>query len=257
MSDPVVGGNASEQRTIVVVPTLNEALNIGELVRRVRDSVPYADLLIVDDQSTDDTVALANAAFAGNPGYRVHVRTGPKGLGLSYVEAFRRVVAEDYARVIQMDADLSHDPASIPDLLLGLEDADLVVGSRYCPGGGIKNWAGHRVALSRFANLYARLITGLGVGDMTAGFRAWRTTGLARLSLETVTSSGYSIQVELLVRARCAGLRIRESPIVFTDRLRGASKVTGAVLLESIIMPWRLRRYAAKVKQEGTWRLLS
>jgi dolichol-phosphate mannosyltransferase len=129
-----------------------------------------------------------------------------------------------------------------------------VIGSRYCTGGGIAGWAPHRVWLSRFANLYARNVTGLGIADITAGYRAWRTSALRRLELGTVASAGYSIQVELAVRAHCAGLRIRETPIVFTDRCRGESKMNLGVLLESVYMPWRLRAYARRLRREGTWR---
>jgi len=243
-----------QHATLLIVPTLNEAANVPELVRRTREAAPDADLLIVDDQSSDGTVSVARQAFEGRPGYAVWVRTGPRGLGRAYAEAFQHAIAMGYTVAVQMDADLSHDPAALPALRGALRDADLVIGSRYCPGGGIAGWAAHRIWLSRFANLYARSVTGIGIADITAGYRAWRTSALRQLSLETVASAGYSIQVELAVRARCAGLRIREEPIVFTDRRRGTSKMTLGVLLESMRMPWRLRAYVRRMRREGKWR---
>jgi len=239
--------------TVVVVPTLNEALNIPELVRRVSAAAPDAHLMIMDDQSSDGTAEVAMRAFAGRPGYRIITRTGPRGLGRAYVEGFQTALAEGYATIIQMDADLSHDPAAIPSLRNALRDCDLAIGSRYCHGGGVEGWAAHRLWLSRFANVYARTITGMGIGDITAGYRAWRATALQHLHLETVQSSGYSIQVELAVRAYCAGLRVREVPIIFTDRKRGISKMNAHVLMESVRMPWRLRAYVRTVQREGRW----
>lgn len=240
--------------TLIVVPTLNEAENIPELVQRIGAAAPDADLLIVDDQSTDGTAEAAVHAFRARPGYSVWVRSGPRGLGRSYADAFSRAVAAGYEAVVQMDADLSHDPASIPALLDALKEADLVIGSRYCPGGGVEGWAWHRLALSRFANWYVRIVTGLGVGDVTAGYRAWRVSALAMLDLNAIASAGYSFQVETTTRAYCAGLRIRETPIIFTDRRRGASKVTSGVLLESMVMPWRLRAYIRRMMGDARWR---
>lgn len=246
---------ASESRgLVVVIPTLNEAPNIPELVARIRQAAPDADMLIVDDQSEDGTAEVAQRAFAGCPGSRVLSRTGQRGLGRAYAEGFRSALQDGYSEIIQMDADLSHDPAAIPSLRDGLGRADLVIGSRYCPGGGVKGWAAHRLALSKFANLYARMATGMGIGDITAGFRAWRSSALRSVRLDNVESAGYSIQVELAVRAHCAGLTIIESPIIFTDRRRGQSKMNLRVLTESFIMPWRLRAYIARIKKEARWR---
>ncbi len=242
------------RRTVVVIPTLNEAPNIPELVARVKQAAPDADMMIVDDQSEDGTAEAARQAFADHPGSRVVSRTGPRGLGRAYAEGFRLALEAGYSEVVQMDADLSHDPAALPTLISGLERADLVIGSRYCPGGGVEGWAAHRLALSKFANLYARIATGMGIGDITAGYRAWRASALRSLRLDTVESAGYSIQVELAVRAHCAGLKVIEVPIVFTDRRRGQSKMNLGVLAESFVMPWRLRAYVARMKKETTWR---
>lgn len=240
--------------TVIVIPTINEAANIPELIQRVLAAAPDAHILIVDDQSSDGTPHVAREAFQGRPGHRVLSRTGPRGLGRAYAEAFQSALAAGYTTIIQMDADLSHDPADLPALRSALAEADLVIGSRYCRGGGVEGWAPHRLWLSRFANLYARTVTGLGISDITAGYRAWRASALARLNLETVESSGYSIQVELAVRAHCAGLRIREIPIIFTDRRRGESKMNLRVLMESAVMPWRLRAYARTMRKEAQWR---
>lgn len=244
----------SRGSTVIVIPTLNEAPNIPELVERVTMAMPDAHLLVVDDQSSDGTAEAARKAFAGRPGHRVLSRAGPRGLGRAYVEAFQLAIQEGYTTIVQMDADLSHDPADLPTLCEALGEADLVIGSRYCRGGGVRGWAAHRLWLSRFANLYARTVTSLGINDITAGYRAWRASALARLRLDTVASSGYSIQVELAVRAHCAGLRIREIPIIFTDRRRGESKMNLRVLVESAIMPWRLRAYVRGMRKEAQWR---
>jgi len=237
--------------TVIVIPTLNEAANVPELIERTTRAAPDADIMIVDDQSADGTAQVAERAFADRPGCRVLSRNGPRGLGRAYTEAFQVALGAGYDVAVQMDADLSHDPAAIPSLLAGLASADLVIGSRYCPGGGVEGWAAHRLWLSRFANMYADAVTGMGISDITAGFRAWRADALKAVHLETVASAGYSIQVELAVRAHCAGLRVREAPIVFTDRRRGESKMNFRVLMESFIMPWRLRAYVRSLKREA------
>ena len=243
-----------KQGTVVVVPTLNEAPNIPELVARISDAAPDAAILIVDDQSEDGTADVARRALADRPGSCVLSRNGARGLGRAYAEGFRTALAAGFGAIIQMDADLSHDPAALPMLREGLLRADLVIGSRYCPGGGVEGWAAHRLALSKFANMYARMATGMGIGDITAGYRAWRADALRTVSLDNVESAGYSIQVELAVRAHCAGLRIIEVPIIFTDRRRGQSKMNFGVLTESFIMPWRLRAYVVNMKKETRWR---
>jgi dolichol-phosphate mannosyltransferase len=229
------------QQAIVVVPTYNEAGNIGELIERIAAAVPGIHLLIVDDASPDGTADLAEELCAAHEGFRVYRRQGPRGLGRAYKDAFCRVLAEGYERIVQMDADLSHDPAYLPDMLSASQTADLVIGSRYVRGGGVRDWPWHRILLSRWANLYVRLITGVPTADATAGYRCWTAPALQAVQVQTVTSEGYAFAVEMTYRAYRAGLHIMEVPIVFTDRRRGHSKMSSRVIGESILMPWRLR----------------
>ena len=244
--DEVLGSRGS----LIIIPTYNERQNLAELFRRVRESAPDAHILIVDDGSPDGTADFAESLFQGFDGGFVLRRKGPRGLGLSYVDGYARALAEGYTRVVQMDADLSHDPAYIPDLVRSSQSADLVVGSRYVPGGGVEDWPFHRLFLSKFANAYVSAITGLAVKDSTSGFRCYTRRALEAMRVHEVRSNGYAFQVEMTARASEAGLRIVESPIVFTDRLHGKSKISRKVLLESMIMPWRMRR-----KHRRQWQL--
>jgi len=228
-------------KALVVVPTYNERDNLPALVPAVlrHDDV---GLLIVDDGSPDGTGRAAEALAQQWPGrLRVLHRTGPRGLGRSYLEAFSQAVTEPVDLVCQMDADLSHDPSYLPALFDAAVDHDLVLGSRYLHGISVLNWPLHRIALSVFANVYIRAITGLPVRDCTSGFRCWRRAALARLPLGRIGSDGYSFQVEMLYEATRRGLRVAEVPIVFVERREGQSKLSRTVLLESIVVPWRLR----------------
>jgi dolichol-phosphate mannosyltransferase len=231
----------NSDRTLIIVPTYNEKDNVPPLVRQVLEVVPQADFLLVDDNSPDGTADLAEGLFAGDRRFSVLRRSGPRGLGRSYVDGYRQAIAAGYARVVQMDADFSHDPRYIPDLLEAAGAADVVVGSRYCEGGGVRDWPVHRLLLSKFANLYVAAITGLPVRDATAGFRCYSRRALERLHVESIRSNGYAFQVEMTYRAKQASLRIVEVPITFTDRTHGQSKISRSVLIESMIMPWRLR----------------
>jgi len=198
--------------------------------------------MVLDDQSPDGTGAIADALAAQYPGRveAVH-RTGPRGLGVSYRDGFRRAIASDAAFVCQMDADLSHDPKFLPELIvMASRDADLVIGSRYVNGISVVNWPLRRIILSSFANYYVRTITGIGLRDITAGFRCWRREALAKLPLDRITSDGYSFLVEVTFMAAHAGLRIAESPIIFVERRVGASKMSGSVMVESMFTPWKL-----------------
>jgi dolichol-phosphate mannosyltransferase len=222
---------------LVVVPTYNEASNLAGIVGRVRSAVPTADLLVVDDGSPDGTGQVAEHLAAADD--RVHVlhRPAKEGLGAAYVAGFRWGLDRGYARLVQMDADGSHLPEQVPLLLRGLLDADLVIGSRWAPGGSVHNWPLVREVLSRGGNLYARLATEVDVRDATGGFRAWRREALEALDLDSVASTGYCFQVDLTRRAVRAGLRVRELPIRFVERTRGRSKMDAAVVREAL---WRI-----------------
>jgi dolichol-phosphate mannosyltransferase len=231
-------------KTLVVVPTYNEAENIAPLAAQVLRAAPDAHLWLMDDNSPDGTADLAESLFASNPAYAnfcVVRRTGERGLGRAYCDGFQRALAQSYERIIQMDADLSHDPAALPALLRASQEADLVIGSRYCPGGGVENWPLYRLALSRFAVGYVRIILRLPIADSTAGYRCWTHRALKAVQLETIHSDGYSFQVEMGYRAHCAGMKIVESPITFTDRAWGHSKMSRKVIFESFFFPLKNR----------------
>lgn len=226
---------------LIIVPTYNERDNLPVLVERIDAAAPHCHLLVVDDGSPDGTADLADELFGGRSDRQVMRRTGRRGLGRSYVDGYLYALRQGYSMVVQMDADLSHNPAYIPTLLAGAERAHVVLGSRYCPGGGVENWPLSRLALSRFANAYVAAVTGLPVRDATSGFRCYTREALERIQVSRITSNGYAFQVEMTYRAFQAGLTLAEVPITFTDRRRGKSKISRAVLLESMIVPWRLR----------------
>lgn len=218
----------------VVVPTLNEAENIGRLVAALREGVPGVHVLVVDDTSADGTGAVAAAA-----GAEVLTRDGPRGLGAAYRAGFEKLLAAGHDPVVQMDADFSHDPADVPRLIAALVDADLVLGSRYVAGGGTANWGVGRRLLSRAGGFYARTTLGLGLRDLTGGFKAWRAATLAAVRPASLRAEGYAFQVEATWRAVQRGARVVEVPILFTERREGASKMSGAIVLEAAWrVPW-------------------
>jgi dolichol-phosphate mannosyltransferase len=225
---------------LVVVPTYNERANLPVLVAGLMRQQGVR-LLVVDDQSPDGTGQVADDLACAYPG-RVEVlhRTGRRGLGRSYIDGIMKALGEPVDVICQMDADLSHDPEHLPALMAATAGADVVLGSRYVPGGAIVNWPLRRRLLSRFANIYIRAVTRLGVRDCTTGYRCWRRTALASLPLDRFFSDGYSFLVEMLFVAARRGCRIAEVPITFVERREGESKVSRAVLMESAITPWRL-----------------
>jgi dolichol-phosphate mannosyltransferase len=227
---------------LIIVPTYNERDNLSVLAPAILRHEGYR-LLIVDDASPDGTGAVADDLAKQWPG-RLEVvhRTGPRGLGRSYVEGMQRALAAGDADVIcQMDADLSHDPEYLPSLVAGTATYDVVIGSRYLHGISVVNWPLRRIVLSTAANRYIRAVTGLAVRDCTSGFRCWRRDALARLPLDRVMSDGYAFLVETLYEAWRRGCRIGEVPIIFIERREGQSKLSVTVLVESLVAPWRLR----------------
>ncbi len=230
-------------RTLIVVPTYNERDNVAEIARGMIDhaGVPV-ELLFVDDNSPDGTGAELDRLAAADPRLHVMHRAGKLGLGTAYLEGFAWGLQRGFEVLIQMDADGSHDPRYLPSMLAELADgADLVIGSRYVAGGGTANWGLGRRLLSRGGGLYARTVLGVAVRDMTAGFACWRRAALEAIDLGSITSNGYSFQIEMKYRALRRGLQLVEVPIVFTDRKVGQSKMSRAIFLEAITKVWQLR----------------
>ena len=225
----------------VVIPTYNERDNLKGLTAAILQYAGY-DIIVVDDDSPDGTGVVAED-LAITSGGRISVihRKGARGLGRSLVAGLERALESGADLIFQMDADFSHDPKYLPEMAAAAGDADLVLGSRYVRGVSVVNWPLHRIVLSSFANRYIRAITGLEVTDCTTGFRCWRREALARIPLKGLISDGYAFLVEQLHLARRAGCRVQEVPIIFVERREGSSKISPAVLMESIIVPWRLR----------------
>jgi dolichol-phosphate mannosyltransferase len=229
-------------RALVIVPTYNERANVERIIAAILSQDPRLDVLIVDDNSPDGTGGLVEALTQQEP--RVHLiqRAGKMGLGTAYVDGFRWALAHDYAFLFEMDADFSHDPAHLPEFLAAIENADLVVGSRYNKGRvTVVNWPMSRLILSYAANIYARRVTGLPLDDSTGGFKCFRRAVLESIDLGAVRSNGYAFQIEMNFRAWKRGFRIVQIPITFVDRSEGVSKMSKRIVREAIWMVWRLR----------------
>ncbi|MGC8634399.1 MAG: polyprenol monophosphomannose synthase [Candidatus Limnocylindrales bacterium] len=228
--------------TWVVLPTYNEIDNLAAIAPAILERLPGATLLVVDDASPDGTGVLADALAASEEGVRVLHRPGKQGLGRAYLDGFRVALSEGAGRVVQMDADWSHDPARLPSLVSPLETgADLVIGSRYVRGGGVTDWSLGRRLISRGGSLFARLVLGLPVHDLTGGFKAWRRETLESVPRERVHAGGYVFQIEMTYLARQAGARVVEIPIVFRDRRAGVSKMSRRIVAEALLVVLRLR----------------
>ena len=224
-------------RTLVVLPTYEEADNIAEVLRRLRAAVPAADVLVVDDSSPDGTAEIAKAAGAEVGGVDVMIRAGKSGLGSAYRAGFAEGLRLGYDILVEMDSDLSHDPAALPTLLRAVEGgADLAIGSRYIPGGSIPRWSVRRRALSRWGNRYASIVLGLPAADSTSGYRAYLSQAVAGLDLPTVRADGYGFQIEMAYRVARRGGRIVELPIDFVDRERGTSKMSPRIIAEALLL---------------------
>ena len=231
-------------KTLVVLPTYQEAENILEVLRQVRAVLPGADILVIDDSSPDGTSGLAKAAALDLGGIDVLVRPEKAGLGGAYRTGFREATDRGYQVLVEMDSDLSHDPSALPSLLTAIDEgADMAIGSRYVPGGEILNWPVHRRLLSRYGNRYSSFVLRLDVSDTTSGFRAYRTDILGRMGVDGIRADGYAFHIEMVYRLVKAGGRVVERPITFRDRDRGVSKMSPRIVVEALALTtwWGLR----------------
>lgn len=247
---PAVPGDSPSQRVLVIIPTYNELENLPLIHRRVKDACPDVHILVVDDNSPDGTGRLADELSAADAG-RTHVlhRTAKNGLGAAYLEGFGWGLSRDYAVLVEMDADGSHAPEQLHRLLEAVDaGADLAIGSRYVHGGTVRNWPWRRLALSKTANTYSRLALGVGVHDITAGYRAYRREVLETIDLDTVDSKGYCFQIEMTWRTVNAGFDVAEVPITFTEREIGVSKMSGSNIREAL---FKVTRWGVQGRREG------
>jgi dolichol-phosphate mannosyltransferase len=235
---------------LVVLPTYNEAATVEEVLRRVRAAVPQAEILVVDDGSPDGTADLAEKVGEAIGGVHVMRREKRMGLGDAYRAGFAWGLDRGAEALVEMDSDLSHDPASLPSILAGLVDHDLVIGSRYIPGGSVPRWGMHRLLLSRAGNWYSKVMLGMSVADSTSGFRAYRAGALRSIKLDEVRADGYGFQIEMTYRVTQNGGRVLEVPIRFVDRTLGESKMSGGIVVEALVLVtrWGLVRVWARVR---------
>lgn len=221
-------------RVVTIIPTYNERQSLPLTLDRLRAAVPHSDVLVVDDNSPDGTGELADARASSDTALHVLHRQGKEGLGAAYIAGFRWALERGYDVIVEMDADGSHQPEQLPSLLDAVSGAHLVIGSRWVPGGSVVNWPFHRKMLSRAGSLYSRMMLGLSVHDITAGYRAFRRETLESIDLSTVDSVGYGFQVDMTFRVAKKGLRIVEVPIAFVEREYGDSKMSGNIVFEAI-----------------------
>jgi dolichol-phosphate mannosyltransferase len=244
MTEP---GSATE-RVIIVMPTYNERQNLEIMAGRIRQSVPDADVLVVDDNSPDGTGDLADKLSEADKSVLVMHRTEKAGLGRAYVAGFTWALERGYDAIVEMDADGSHRPEDLPRLLTALSDADAVIGSRYVPGGTVVNWPKSREFLSRGANIYNRVMLGISVKDATGGFRVYRAATLRKIDLNNIESAGYCFQIDMTLRVLQAGLKLTEVPITFVERERGSSKMSNAVIREAF---FRVAQWGISARLHG------
>ena len=238
-------------RVLVVVPTYNERENLPLILGRIRAAVPSAHVLVADDSSPDGTGDIADEWVSRDDHVHVLHRPGKAGLGAAYIDGFRWGLGNGYDVLVEMDADGSHQPEQLPSLLERVAaGADLVLGSRWVPGGSVVNWPKHREVLSRGGNLYVRMALGVSLRDATGGYRAFRATALEKIGMDDVESQGYCFQVDLAWRAVQAGLRVEEVPITFVERELGASKMSQAIVLEALlrVTEWGARHRGERVR---------
>jgi dolichol-phosphate mannosyltransferase len=232
-------------RTLVVLPTYNEAENIDHVLRRIRAALPDGDVLVVDDGSPDSTADMAEKLGSELGNIQVLRRAAKSGLGSAYRDGFTWGLDRGWEAFVEMDADLSHEPEALPALIAPLEEGvDLVVGSRYVPGGSIPNWSWHRRLLSQGGNIYAALMLGMRVHDSTSGFRAYRAETLRRIDLASVRAEGYGFQIEMVDQVLRHGGQVTEVPIRFVDRVEGKSKMSAYIVVEALLLVtwWSIKR---------------
>jgi dolichol-phosphate mannosyltransferase len=231
-----------ELRILAITPTYNEADNLETFARALFDAVPDANLLVVDDASPDGTGAIADRLAGSDPRVSVIHRSSKLGIGSAYIEGFRFGLRHGYDVLVQIDTDLSHDPKHLPAMVAKIESgADVVLGSRNIPGGGVEGWGLGRHVLSKGGSLYSRAILGLPIRDLTSGYKAWRRSVLEAIDLSSIRSEGYSFQIEMTWRALSRGFSVVEVPIMFVDRRAGKSKMSRAIFAEAIALVWKLR----------------
>jgi dolichol-phosphate mannosyltransferase len=228
-------------RSLVCIPTYNESMNIERIITKVLSTDSGVEVLIIDDNSPDKTGDIVAKLQESNP--RIHLvrRAGKMGLGTAYVAGFRYAIEKKFDYVFEMDADFSHDPNEIPNFLKEIENVDEVIGSRYCNGVSVVYWPMKRLLLSYFANVYTKVITGLPITDATGGYKCYRREALESIDLSKIKSNGYSFQIEVTFKIWKKGFRVKEMPIIFSDRMHGISKMNRKIVYEAIFMVWKLR----------------
>lgn len=244
-------------RCLIVVPTHNEASNIVQILSQINDHVPDADIIVIDDDSTDDTRRLVVEAAADNSHIRLIERDEKRGLGDAYLFAFRLGLDEGYETLVQIDADLSHDPSVLPTMLdVAAHGIFVVIGSRYIPGGTVTGWPRRRLWLSRWANRYVAIALGLAINDATSGYRVYRADALQTIGLHGVQASGYGFQIEMTYRAVRAGLSVVEIPIAFSDRVAGESKMDLSIVFEAfrLVTVWGIRDLVSLARRRRAYR---
>lgn len=230
-----------DKKVLIIIPTYNEIENISKMISYIRENYPFIDILVVDDNSPDGTGNFVENLSQKDDHIKLIKRKGKLGLGTAYVEGFKYALKNNYDYIFEMDADFSHDPAEIKNFLKAIENADLVLGSRYIHGVNVINWPMKRLLLSYFANYYTRVVTGLPVKDATGGFKCFRREVLEAIDLDKIKSNGYSFQIEMTFKAWAKGFKIVEIPIIFIDRVQGVSKMSKKIVREAIFMVWKLR----------------
>jgi len=230
-----------DNKILIIIPTYNEAYNIKRLIPEILKQHSNIEILVIDDNSSDNTASIVENMMEINKSIHLIERPSKMGLGTAYVEGFRYALKHTYDLIFEMDADFSHDPNSIPEFLKTIKKCDLVIGSRYIRGVNVINWPLSRLLLSWFANLYTRVITGLPVKDSTSGFKCFRRKVLESIDLDLINSDGYSFQIEMHFKTWKKGFKIIEIPIIFKDRYHGESKMNTGVIREAIFMVWKLR----------------